>query len=153
MGRRRLSIAEKVLRGSLNVSRDSAELVQHSGKVRLTAAIAPPSGLDVAAQREWALHMHLCIQAGTLSQVDMRAFQTLVEAAVLSTRAYGEATRMGPVVESGDRGPAVAPAWRAWVAANARYVSLLDRFGLTPVSSRHVQQLPVPGGSKPREVA
>jgi hypothetical protein len=30
---------------------------------------------------------------------------------------------------------------------------LLDRFGLTPVSSRHVTQLPVPGGSKPREVA
>jgi hypothetical protein len=152
MGRRRLSIEQKVLRGSLNVSRDRAELVERSGKVRLTAAIAPPSGLDVAAKREWSLHMHLCIQAGTLAQIDMRAFQALIEAAVLSTRAYGEAMRTGPVLQS-ERGAAVSPAWRAWVAAHARYTALLDRFGLTPVSSRHVQQLPVPGGSKPREVA
>jgi hypothetical protein len=96
--------------------------------------------------------MHLCIQAGTVSHVDLRAFQSLVEAAVLSTRAYGEAMKVGPVAES-DRGSKVHPAWQAWASAQARYTALLDRFGLTPVSSRHVVQLPVPAGSKPREVA
>jgi phage terminase small subunit len=151
MGRRRLTVEEKQLRGTLNVTRDHERMVASSGKVRLTAPVAPPPGLDAAAKREWALHMHLCIQAGTVSHVDLRAFQSLVEAAVLSTRAYSEALRAGPVAESG-RGSKVHPAWQAWTSAHARYTALLDRFGLTPVSSRHVTQLPVPGGSRLREV-
>jgi phage terminase small subunit len=152
MGRRRLTVEEKQLRGTLNVTRDHEQMVARSGKVRLTEPIAPPPGMDAAAKREWALHMHLCIQAGTVSQVDVRAFQSLVEAAVLSTRAYYEAMKVGPVAQS-DRGSKVAPAWQAWTSAHARYTALLDRFGLTPVSSRHVVQLPVPGGAKLHEVA
>jgi phage terminase small subunit len=152
MGRHKLSIEDKRLRGTLHVDRDREELVARSGKVRLTEAIEPPPGLDVAAKREWSLHMHLCIQAGTVSQIDMRAFQSLVEAAVLSTRAYREAMKAGPVAQSG-RGSKVHPAWQAWTSAHARYTALLDRFGLTPVSSRHVTQLPVPAGATLREVA
>jgi hypothetical protein len=47
----------------------------------------------------------------------------------------------------------VSPEWQAWTAANARYVALLDRFGLTPASGRMLPQLPVPAGSKPQRVA
>jgi hypothetical protein len=108
--------------------------------------------MDAAFRREWDLHMHLCIQAGTLSHVDLRAFQTLVEAAVLSTRAYQAATKAGPVSRSA-RGSKTSPEWNAWATAHGRYTALLDRFGLTPAASRHVTQLPVPGGSRPREVA
>lgn len=148
MPRARLSVAEKKLRGTYERSRDEPRT---AGRMRLTAPIDPPAGMDRAARGEWAVHMSLAVSAGTLSHTDLRGFQALVEAATLTARAYRAAMRVGPIAR-GDRGSKVSPEWQAWGAAVSKYTALLDRFGLTPASGRLLPQLPVPGG-KPREVA
>jgi phage terminase small subunit len=149
MPRERLPTAGKKLRGTYRASRDVPE---NAGRVRLSAAVGPPDDLDKSARPQWVLHMELCIRAGTLAVTDLAAFRLLVESAALTARGYAAALKAGPVARS-DRGSKVSPEWQAWVAANARYTALLDRFGLTPASGRTLPLLPPARGQPLREVA
>lgn len=146
----RVSDTEKKLRGTFHPSR--SEVVAAHGRTRLTDPLPPPSGLDADARREWSLHMQLCITAGTVSASNLRAFQSMVEAAAASAKAYKLAMQSGPVACS-KRGSKVHPAWQAWTHADAAYRGWCQQFALTPMSGRMVPQLPVPGGSKPSLVA
>jgi phage terminase small subunit len=149
MPRARTPVELKKLRGTYEASRDAQV---NPGRVRLTVAIDPPDDLDKDAKAEWRLHMALCLQAGTLATTDLRALRLLAETAVMVSRAYRMALKVGPV-SHGDRGSKVSPEWQAWVSSNARYTALLDRFGLTPVAAKQMPQLPPVKGVPPRQVA
>jgi hypothetical protein len=146
----RIPVAEKKLRGTFRRDRDAAQ--QQPGRIRLTVPVAPPAGLDAACRREWRTHMALCIATGTISHTDLRGFQTLVEAAALTGRAYRAAMKSGPVTRGAHGGKVVSAEWSSWTVAVGKYHALLTAFGLTPASGRMLPQLPVPAGSKPRAV-
>jgi phage terminase small subunit len=141
-----LSDAERRLRGTYEPSRAFT-----TSRVRLTEPVEPPAELDATAAAEWAVHMKLCLLAGTLAVTDLRAFQALAETAALASRAYREAMAAGPIAR-GDNGSKVSPEWSAWGAANTKYLALLAHFGLTPASARQVPQLPPPKGAVLQEV-
>lgn len=136
----RLPAGAKKLRGTYEASRDAPRDV---GRYRLTAPLPPPDRADKDMQREWQLHMQLCIAAGTLAATDLRSFTALVEAAVLSANAYREAVKAGPITY-GERGCKTSPQWSAWVAASGIYRGWCREFGLTPSAAQHVPQATPP---------
>jgi hypothetical protein len=128
------------LRNTYEASRD---VPREAGRYRVTTPLPPPDKADNEMQREWSLHMQLCIAAGTLAATDLRSFTALVEAAVLSAKAYREAVKAGPIM-FGDRGCKTSPQWSAWVAASTLYRAWCREFALTPSAAQHVTPLPAP---------
>lgn len=148
MPRPRLPDAVKRLRGTFEASRAMPAV----GRVRLAQAIDPPADLDKAAQGEWRLHMQLCLSAGVMSVIDLRAFRSLCEAAALTTRCYREAQKAGPVTSDIKGNMKLSPELLAWKVAASIYTALLREFGLTPASARMLPQLPPAKGAALREV-
>jgi phage terminase small subunit len=124
-----------------------------TGRLRLAQPIDPPADLDRAAQAEWRLHMQLCLSAGTMSVIDLRAFRSLCETAALTVRCYREAMKAGPVTSDIKGNMKLSPELLAWKVAASLYVTLLQQFGLTPASGRMVPQLPPAKGTALHEVA
>jgi hypothetical protein len=145
----RLPTATKKLRGTYEAHRDAPRDV---GRYRLTEAVPPPPGVGKDMQREWMLHMSMCLASGVIATTDLRSFTALVEAAVLSNRAYREAAAAGPIVES-ERGCKTSPQWSAWVAASGVYRGWCREFGLTPGAAQHVAQASLPKTGRPTLVA
>lgn len=140
---RTVSDETKRLRGTFKRTQRAGPMGQ--GRERITEAIPPPGDLDRAAQAEWTVHMTLVLALGSISISDLAAFRALAETAALMRLAYKAAMRAGPITKGEKGSSKTSPEWQAWVAANARYVVLLDRFGLNPAAARSLPVLPVRG--------
>jgi hypothetical protein len=151
MARPRLSDETKKLRGTLEASRTAAALVH--GRAALTEPLPPPSGLGHEGRLQWRLHMLQCCAAGTISPINLRTFQALVEAAVLRQKAYRLAMEQGPTAPTADGGSKQSAAWLAFLNADAAYLRWATAFGLTPRAGANLPQLPAPGGTRPWAVS
>jgi hypothetical protein len=136
---------ERRLRGTFERTRSVAGMVR--GRVALTEVLPPPNDLDLAAQREWQIHMALCVSAGTISHTNLAAFQALTETAALRRKAYRRALKASPVAV-GERGTKVSPAWTAFAVVDAAYCRWASAFGLRPRAAAGLPQLPVPGTTR-----
>lgn len=105
----------------------------------------PPDELDPEAQREWRVHMHLCVTAGTINSTNLRSFVSLAQSAAAAQVAYRLAIRIGPLVRTKDSAK-VSPAWKAYLETDAIYQRWARQFGLTPQSAKGLPQLPTLGG-------
>ena len=143
MPRPRTPDAVRKLAGTFR--KDRGEALLFHGRTRLETELPPPSDLDADAQREWRTHMRLCIEAGTLSHTALRSFLALVRAAVAVERSYGPAMKSGPTVRTQD-GVKASPAWAGHLQASSNYARWAGQFGLTPMTAKHLPQLPTAGG-------
>jgi hypothetical protein len=150
MARPRLSDEQKKLHGTLEAKATAATLVH--GRAALSEPLPPPSGLGHEGRLQWRLHMLQCVAAQTISSINLRTFQALVESAVLRQQAYRAAVRQGPTAATTDGGTKQSAAWLAFLSADAAYLRWATAFGLTPRAGANLPQLPAPGGSRPRAV-
>jgi hypothetical protein len=149
MARPRLSDEQKKLRSTFAATRGEATLVH--GRTRLSEPVPAPEELDEAARKEWDLHIHLLIQAGTISASNLRALVTLAKVAAACEKAYAIASKASPVVKTKE-GIKMNPAWQAFNDSAALYLRWCDKFGLVPMGARMLPQLPPAKGVALREV-
>lgn len=142
MANPRRSDAAKRLAGTFRPDRSEASLFR--GRTRLETEIAPPSDLDPDAQREWRIHMRLCVEAGTINHATLRAFTAMIKAAALLEKSYAMAMKSGPTVRTKD-GVKASPAWAGYLGADAAYARWAKQFGLTPMQAKNLPQLPTAG--------
>ena len=143
MAKPRISDAQKKLAGTFRANRGEASLFH--GRTRLEVEIPPPSDLDADTQREWRIHMRLCVEAGTINHTTLRTFTAMCRAAAALEKSYAMAMKSGPTTRTKDGALKPSPAWTGYLGADAAYARWARQFGLTPMQAKSLPQLPTAG--------
>jgi len=99
---------------------------------RLSRAPAPPKHLNPRAAEEWRRLAPACIALGTLTAVDLRAFELLTVTLAAESEARELLAATGLTVSTGQGGCKPHPAVRMAETARRQAAQLLADFGLTP---------------------